>query len=125
MFVSSGKYILLLLLVIFGCDATGSEASTPLSCTSLRDVSVIAVIARPETYEGRCIRVKGVLFLDDRSGRLFLNKESLSNHVLSNSIMIVIDSASIEKMQELDGLYVSMVGIFKGNAITNVMDVGI
>jgi hypothetical protein len=94
-----------------------------LNCDVLTDVSIISLIAVPEKFEGSCIRAKGVLFLDDRSGRLFLNKVSLSNLVQANSILLVITSDEIRKIQSLDSAYVSIIGTFKNNAIGNVIEV--
>ena len=66
-----------------------------------------------------------VLFLDDRAGRLFLDKESLSNNVLANSVLIVIGSDKIAKIQKMDSSYVSISGIFVNQAIAQVFDISI
>jgi hypothetical protein len=93
-----------------------------INCDVLTDVSIISLIAAPKKFEGSCIRARGVLFLDDRSGRLFLNKESLLNWVQTNSIMLVITSEKIRKIQNLDSAYVSITGTFKNNAIGNIIE---
>ena len=94
-----------------------------VNCDVLTDVSIISLIAVPEKFEGSCIRAKGVLFLDDRSGRLFLNKESLSNLVQANSILLVITSDEMRKIQNLDNAYLSIIGTFKNKAISNIIEV--
>jgi hypothetical protein len=94
-----------------------------LNCDVITDVSIISLIAVPEKLEGSCIRAKGVLFLDDRSGRLFLNKESLSNLVQANSILLIITSDEIRKIKNLNSAYVTIIGTFKNNAIGNIIEV--
>jgi hypothetical protein len=115
------KFALMLLLL---CLCVSSQAKDN-NCEVLNDVSIISLIATPDKYNGLCVRAKGVLFLDDRSGRLFFDKESLSNNVLANSVLIVISSDKIAKIKKMDSSYVSISGIFVNQAIAQVFDMSI
>ena len=115
------KFVLMLLLFCFLRTSQANDTN----CVELNDVSIISLIAIPDNFNGLCVRTRGVLVLDDRSGRLFLNQESLSNNVLANSILILISSEEIAKIQDRDRSYVTISGVFNNQAIVQVLDISL
>jgi len=99
-----------LLLVLSGGWAVwasqGSEAENPFS------VSLIRVIANPEKFDGRRLRVIGVLDYGgglDRSVCLYVSEPDARNGVMPNCISV---DQSVERSDRLLGKYVILNATF-------------
>ncbi len=79
-------------------------------------VSIINLIAQPEKYHGRLVRVIGVSFIEFESNGLYLSKEHLINRVTKNALWMSLDWESIGKtekeLSEYNGQYILVEGIF-------------
>jgi len=125
MYVSLTKFSALIVLLILCFGAKAGEGTYPAKCEKLNYASIISLIATPDKYKEKCIQSRGVLFLDDKSAKLFLSHESLENNVLFNSISITISSKSISELSHLGGRYVSVIGVFDNGKIVQTVEVGL
>lgn len=111
--------LILMAFLIFGFvkfkntldDLTSVESSQ--TDTATRDVTVIELIADPEAYHGKRIRVIGVASIEFEGTSLSLNKDDLI-YGTSNSIWLDIDPRTelYADAEKYDGEYVIIEGIF-------------
>ncbi|MDH3639984.1 MAG: hypothetical protein OES09_16195, partial [Gammaproteobacteria bacterium] len=83
------------------------------------DVSLIRLIANPDNYQGRKVRVIGVAILEFEDNNLWVSKEALKYRVLKNAIWIEPNfeklGASSEALSKYNGKYVLIEGTFNKN----------
>ncbi len=79
-------------------------------------VSMINLIATPDKYHGKLVRVIGVSNLEFEGYKIYLSKEHRDIGVTKNSIWISIDYDSVgkteDKLVKYNGQYVLVEGIF-------------
>ena len=80
------------------------------------DVSLINLIATPEKYDGKLVRVIGISFLEFESNGLYLSKEDLENGVTKNALWIEINPQTVGKtekeLSKYNGKYILVEGVF-------------
>ena len=80
------------------------------------DVSLINLIATPEKYHGKVVRVLGVLNLEFEGNHIWLSKEHWRNRVVKNSIWVSLNEAALgtteKELSVFNGQYVIVEGVF-------------
>jgi len=83
------------------------------------NVSIINLIATPEKYDGKLVRVTGVGRYEFESNALFLSEEDYENNITLNAVSLDYNYDKLKvKSHELDkmnGDYVAVEGVFNSN----------
>ena len=75
--------------------------------------SMVAILARPEDFEGRRVRVQGVLHLELEGDQLCLDKDSVRHIVPKNCIWVGLDprlQKSCKEISQWNGWYALLEG---------------
>lgn len=99
------KILQVLILTLF-CIWMTAESN------ELSDVSMIQLIANPQQYEGKPIRVIAFLNLEFEGNALYLHREDFDRSILSNAVWISLDKEQVCTSRKLSGGYVLVEGIF-------------
>ena len=95
------RAIVLWCLCLTGASAfTGSQQSEDHNKPWL--VSIVRLIANPQSFNGRRVRVAGYLDNNglDRSMGVYLSETDGHNFIVANSIDLHIDEAKVERLRE-------------------------
>ena len=80
------------------------------------DVSLVQLIANAEKFDGRPVRVYGVIQLEFEGNALYLSKEHLHQGIYKNAVWLSPDYALLEakpeELRKLNGRYVLVEGRF-------------
>jgi hypothetical protein len=107
------KSVLIIFLVFF---ATFSNSKAQSSLGEPTDVSLINLIAAPERYNGKLVRILGYLNLEFEGNALYLHKEDYDNSLFKNGVWIDLPrKEAIEKTKEFSKRYVIIEGVFDMN----------
>jgi len=93
-------------VVALMCLWTSAEPS------ELKDVSMIQLIANPQQYDGKPIRVIAFLNLEFEGNALYLHREDFDKSLLSNAVWISLDDLQIRTSKKFSGRYVLVEGVF-------------
>ena len=77
--------------------ATSAETANNISCEEITDkgdcslfgVSIIQLLADPQKYDGKKIRVSGYVHIEDENTGIYLHKEDLTHHLYANGLWII------------------------------------
>ncbi|MFL5386343.1 MAG: hypothetical protein ACJ8GN_27815 [Longimicrobiaceae bacterium] len=89
-----------------------AEADARGSCT-LHDVSIIQLIARPEQFDGRKVRVIGYLWLEFEGNAIYLSEGDQKHGLTKNGLWVDFARGTLETGREYSGHYVLVEGIFR------------
>lgn len=95
-----------LLLPAMLAMAVNAQAGQPL------DVSIIQLIANPEAYQGKTVRIIGFLHLEFEGNGLYLHQEDYIHSLYSNGIWINAIGPFYTKATSDNNRYVLVVGTF-------------
>jgi len=98
--------ILKTVIVALMCLWTSAESSEH------KNVSMIQLIANPQQYDGKPIRVMAFLHLEFEGNALYLHREDFDKSLLSNAVWISLDDQKIRTSKKFSGGYVLVEGIF-------------
>jgi hypothetical protein len=76
------------------------------------DVSLIQVIANPETFDGKLVRVIGFLRLEFEGNALYFHREDYENGLLRNGIWVEATPEITRDRKTLNMNYVLLEGVF-------------
>jgi hypothetical protein len=83
---------------------------------NVQQVSVLQLIANPQAYEGRKVRLVGFLDLEFEGDALYLHREDFEHNIDENALWIdVPKEMTKEQMQVVNKQYVICEGIFKAS----------
>ena len=90
---------------------------TALSCGLVHaqeptDVTLVRLIANPEKFDGKLIRVIGFLRLEFEGNVLYLHREDYENAILGDGIWVDATPAMMKETATLNMNYVLLEGIF-------------
>ena len=92
------------LALFFSCAAVkGSEIS---------DVSMIQLIANPERFDGKSIRLIAYLNLEFEGDALYLHREDFEKRNYSNALSLSLNDQQARSVQKLSRGYVLVEGVF-------------
>lgn len=74
-------------------------------------VSLIRLLAQPESYEGKLVEVTGFVNLEFEGNAIWLHKEDFSNQIHANSIWLDVSKCVDPSGKPMSG-YASLIGRF-------------
>jgi hypothetical protein len=80
------------------------------------EVSLIAVIANPERFDGRTLRLTGLLNLTGETNALYINKADLHAGLRRNAAYLDITLLPFGPSRRLSGHYVDATGVFNARS---------
>jgi len=98
------KNLLLLVLLLVG-GSPQSFAEEPL------DVSMINLIATPNNFDGKLVRVSGYLNIEFESMELYLHKEDCVQGLTKNGVWLGLDREARRKFDSMKLHYVLVEGV--------------
>lgn len=88
-----------------GQDLSGSAAEPEF-------VSLIQLIAAPNEYHGKSVRVIGFCHLEFEGNALFLHRDDSEHRLLKNGLWLALEAPPSEQQLRLDRQYVLVEGVF-------------
>jgi hypothetical protein len=104
-----GSLVLPLLAFFFTLLVVPSKADQPL------DVSMIQLIANPEKFDGKHIRVIGFLRIEFEGNALYVHREDYQIGLLKNAIWVDVTPDMEKQSGKLNMQYILLEGIFSAN----------
>jgi hypothetical protein len=116
-----------LLMCCTSCTNTGSNArenkldidlqpsaSPTISLNEGRvlDVSIIRLIATPEKFDGKYVRVVGFVSLEFEGTAIYLHKDDYQYKLIKNCLWLNLDSDTARAFEKFDQKYVMVEGTF-------------
>lgn len=89
--------------------------ATPHVPKELPDVSLIRLLANPERYNEKFIRVNGFLELEFEGTALYLHREDCEQMLLRNAVWLDVPSEIWGRKYELTERYVVIEGVFRAD----------
>lgn len=112
--MSKRKFIITLLLFLLPYITGFGEVNR-----NTIDVSLINLIATPDKYDGKVIRVIGVSNIEFEGTAIFLSKEDFLNMVTKNALWMSFNEKAIDQsgkeLSKYNGKYVLVEGVFRKN----------
>lgn len=110
--------LIILLVLTMKFDKFGSTVVVAYGTVSKEtvEVSLINLIATPEKYDGKLVRVVGVGNINFESNGLYLSKEDYKKCVTKNAVWLDIDegklSTTYANLKQSNGKYILIEGVF-------------
>lgn len=89
--------------------------AAPASAAEPTDVSIVQLIASPEKFDGKLIRVIGFLRLEFEGDALYLHREDYENGIMEDALWVDVNSEMTEQAKALNMKYVPLEGIFSSS----------
>jgi hypothetical protein len=89
-----------------------SFAGAPIQAQEPTDVTLVRLIANPEKFDGKLIRVIGFLRLEFEGNVLYLHHEDYENAILGDGIWVDVTPVVAKQSATLNMNYVLLEGIF-------------
>ena len=77
------------------------------------EVSIIRLIANPEAYDGKAVRVIGVVSIEFEGTAVYLTPDDYRKMICKNAIWLELDKADQRTYRKVDGKYAIIEGVFK------------
>lgn len=78
-----------------------------------RNVSLLRLIATPESFDGVTVQTQGYLVMTSRDSLLFLHREDFERALSFNAVTLKVDDDSSATYRAMTGEYVILVGKFQ------------
>jgi hypothetical protein len=88
---------------------------SPIKAEEPVDVTMIQLIASPEKFDGKLIRVIGFLRLEFEGDALYLHREDYENTLLGNGIWVDVTPEIAKESDTLNMNYVLLEGVFSSS----------
>lgn len=104
------------LVALFLLALTGNAAPFPQQAGGSSDVpkpvdvSMVALIAAPESYEGKFVRTHGFLCIEFEGNALYLHEEDYRHGLAKNSFALRLSRSQLEQFKSLSLKYVLIEG---------------
>lgn len=79
-------------------------------------VPMVKVLANPKEFDGRAVRIFGVLSNALEGNAIYLNRESYEFNISANAIAITSNYTDSELLEKMEGHYVWLVGIYQADS---------
>lgn len=106
------KILLARILFVFFILTTGVAFAE-----DIRDVSLIQLIANPELFNGKAVRVIGYMHLEFEGDAVYFHREDFEYTIHKNSLAIDLNEAQVRLGRKLNNGYVIIEGRF--NSVAN------
>jgi hypothetical protein len=80
------------------------------------EVPMVRVLANPEQFDGKAVRVYGVLSNEPEGTAIYLDRESYEYGISANAIAIASIYTDNELLNKMEGHYVWLVGIYEAES---------
>ena len=90
----------------------GILLAAPSKAEEPTNVTLVQLIANPEKFDGKLIRVIGFLRLEFEGNVLYLHREDYENSILGNGIWVEVTPQIEKETKTINMHYVIMEGIF-------------
>jgi len=87
----------------------------PMKAEEPVNVTLVQLIANPEKFDGKLIRVIGFLRLEFEGNVLYLHREDYENAILGDGIWVDVTPETTKQSKTLNMNYVLLEGIFSSN----------
>src|SRR5271169_6128251 len=84
----------------------------PIKAEEPVDVTLVQLIANPEKFDGKLVRVIGFLRLEFEGNVLYLHREDYENAILGDGIWVDVTPEITKQKKTLNMHYVVLEGIF-------------
>jgi hypothetical protein len=101
-------------LIAFACAMTALLVA-PTQAQEPTNVTLVRLIANPETFDGKLIRVIGFLRLEFEGDVLYLHREDYENAILGDGIWVEVTPMIQRQRPTLNMKYVLVEGIFNAS----------
>ena len=98
-------------LIALACVMTALLVA-PIQAQEPTDVTLVRLIANPEKFDGKLIRVIGFLRLEFEGNVLYLHREDYENSILGDGIWVDVTPVVTKQSTTLNMNYVLLEGIF-------------
>ena len=98
-------------LIALACVMTALLVA-PIQAQEPTDVTLVRLIANPEKFDGKLIRVIGFLRLEFEGNVLYLHREDYENAILGDGIWVDVTPVVTKQSAALNMNYVLLEGIF-------------
>lgn len=98
-------------LIALACVLTALLVA-PIQAQEPTDVTLVRLIANPEKFDGKLIRVIGFLRLEFEGNVLYLHREDYENAILGDGIWVDVTPVVTKQSATLNMNYVLLEGIF-------------
>src|SRR5688572_28759665 len=112
------RQLCLLAILLPACASTGRAADREWGVVDRRveSISLVALLAQPNAYEGKLVRVIGAFRLEFEGNAICLHSEDIAKGVSNNCLWISLDlkrlEASPSELEALNGSHVLLEGTF-------------
>ena len=114
------KLSIFLLVLVIACSKPQVPAQTTAVKDSVEDLSIIALIANPNLYNGKRVRIIGAINLNFENQMICLHAEDIDKVINKNCLWVSIDSKnaarSDDDLARLGHNYVIVEGIFDSSS---------
>ncbi len=76
------------------------------------DVSIIRLIASPDTFDGKVVRIMGYLHLEFEGNGIYFHKEDYDRSLSKNGLWVDAPSEMFREMVKMNNRYVLIEGVF-------------
>lgn len=111
--MNSKSKFLVYLIALFWFISGAQQAFCQASQEQPVAVSLIQLIANPDVYHGKRVRLIGFCHFEFEGNALYLHKEDFDNHILQNAVWL---DADMNKFGKTNNMYVVVEAVFDGNA---------
>jgi hypothetical protein len=87
----------------------------PIKAQEPVNVTIVQLIANPDKFDGKLIRVIGFLRLEFEGNVLYLHREDYENEILGNGIWVEVAYEITRQSKALNMHYVLLEGIFSSS----------
>ena len=98
-------------LIALACVMTALLVA-PIQAQEPTDVTLVRLIASPEKFDGKLIRVIGFLRLEFEGNVLYLHREDYENAILGDGIWVDVTPVVTKQSATLNMNYVLLEGVF-------------
>ena len=107
-------------VLLLGCDVVDAPKAAVEKGNTIQDVSMVALLANPDAFNGKNIHVVGALNLEFENRMLCLHSEDIVKGIEKNCIWVQFDNNALQKSEEdlllFKNYYVVVEGIFDSSS---------
>lgn len=125
-----------ILFLLTSCTNNTDRSDFGQVTNGAEDVSIVNLIATPERYDGKVVRVDGVVILEFEGNAIYMTKADAENHISKNSIWLDLDYSKFgipekepsdpeqlkqavskaKRLKNMSGKYALIEGVFDKNS---------
>lgn len=102
-------------LIVSVCILLTALLAVPINAEKPVDITLVQLIANPEKFDGKLIRVIGFLRLEFEGNVLYLHREDYENAILGDGIWVDVTPEITKQSKALNMNYVLLEGVFSSS----------